>query len=118
MLNNLAHVLSALGRHDEATAALEEALAIVRPALGSSHQLVAIYSINAGAVQLAARRPALYPLGARVAIGALGLLDRVTGKRGRFRRLPLAGGWTGTRDLPAPAGQTFQALWRARGGHR
>ena len=29
--------------------------------------------------------------------------------RGRFRRLPLAGGWTVSRDLPAPEGRTFQA---------
>jgi L-lactate dehydrogenase complex protein LldF len=61
----------------------------------------------------AARRPGLYHLGARLAAGLLGLLG---GRRGRFRRLPLAGGWTGTRDLPAPTGRTFQALWRARGG--
>jgi L-lactate dehydrogenase complex protein LldF len=61
----------------------------------------------------AATRPGLYHLGARLAAGLLGLL---AGRRGRFRRLPLAGGWTGTRDLPAPTGRTFQALWRARGG--
>ena len=35
------------------------------------------------------------------------------GARGRFRRLPLAGGWTGHRDLPAPQGQTFQEMWAA-----
>jgi L-lactate dehydrogenase complex protein LldF len=63
---------------------------------------------------LAARHPALYHAGARVAIALLGLLDRLTGRHGRFRRLPLAGGWTGTRDLPAPAGRTFQSLWQAR----
>ena len=58
-----------------------------------------------------ARRPALYRrmsgLGARV----LGLLG---GKRGRLRRLPLAGGWTQHRDLPAPEGRSFQALWREK----
>lgn len=59
----------------------------------------------------AARRPALYHLGARLAIGLLGLMGRA---RGSFRSLPLAGGWTGTRDLPAPEGATFQALWRKR----
>jgi L-lactate dehydrogenase complex protein LldF len=63
----------------------------------------------------AARRPALYHPGARLVIGLLGLLGR---RRGRFRRLPLAGGWTGTRDLPAPQGSTFQALWRARSARR
>ena len=30
-----------------------------------------------------------------------------------FAALPLAGGWTGSRDFPAPQGATFQALWRA-----
>jgi L-lactate dehydrogenase complex protein LldF len=64
----------------------------------------------------AAKRPALYHLGSRLTIGLLGLLGR---SRGRFRRLPLAGGWTCSRDLPAPPrGATFQALWRARGGRR
>ncbi len=60
-----------------------------------------------------ARRPALYHLGARIGMRVLGLLG---GRRGRFRSLPLAGGWTGSRDLPAPEGRTFQAQWRARGG--
>ncbi len=32
-------------------------------------------------------------------------------RKGRFRRLPLAGGWTRDRDLPAPAGRTFQQMW-------
>jgi len=58
----------------------------------------------------AARRPALYHLGARIVSGLLGRLGRT---RGRFARLPLAGGWTGTRDFPAPQGSTFQARWRA-----
>jgi len=26
----------------------------------------------------------------------------------------VAGGWTATREMPAPQGQTFQAMWRAR----
>jgi L-lactate dehydrogenase complex protein LldF len=62
-----------------------------------------------------AKRPALYHLGARVAIGLLGRLGRGAG---RFRRLPLASGWTAARDLPAPQGSTFQAQWRARGQQR
>jgi L-lactate dehydrogenase complex protein LldF len=62
-----------------------------------------------------ARRPALYHLGTRVAVGLLAMFDRLAGGRGRFRQLPLAGGWTVSRDLPAPAGRTFQALWQARG---
>jgi L-lactate dehydrogenase complex protein LldF len=62
-----------------------------------------------------ARRPALYGLATRVAVGALGFLGR---SRGRFRSLPLAGGWTKFRDLPAPAGDTFQARWRKERGGR
>ena len=27
--------------------------------------------------------------------------------------LPLAGGWTGTRDFPAPQGRTFMDQWKA-----
>ena len=57
-----------------------------------------------------AGRPVLYRWAMRCAIGALGAM---AGRRGRFRRLPLAGGWTGTRDLPAPEGGTFIDRWRA-----
>ena len=32
-------------------------------------------------------------------------------RRGRFRRLPLAGGWTAARDMPAPEGGTFVERW-------
>jgi L-lactate dehydrogenase complex protein LldF len=39
-------------------------------------------------------------------------------KRGALGWLPLAGGWTDTRDLPAPQGGTFQQAWRARHGAR
>ncbi len=61
----------------------------------------------------AAKRPRLYNALARGAIRVLGWLGR---GRGRFRRLPLAGGWTRARDLPAPEGETFQAAWaRLRG---
>ncbi len=60
-----------------------------------------------------AKRPMLYHLGTRIAMAVLGRLGR---RRGRFASLPLAGGWTGGRDLPAPEGRTFQAMWAARGG--
>ena len=64
-----------------------------------------------------ARRPALYRLATSLGMRVLGGLGRI---RGRFRRLPLAGGWTGTRDLPAPAGGTFMSAWSKRraGGTR
>ncbi len=60
-----------------------------------------------------ARHPGLYSIGARVAAKGIATL---AGKNGRLSSLPLAGGWTKYRDLPAPEGQTFQQLWRARGG--
>jgi L-lactate dehydrogenase complex protein LldF len=59
-----------------------------------------------------AGRPTLYRVGARLMAA---LLHRLGGGTGRFRRLPFAGGWTGSRDFPAPQGSTFQAQWRARG---
>ena len=60
-----------------------------------------------------ARHPALYRLGAR--LGAR-LLAAVGGRRGRIGSLPLAGGWTDGRDLPAPEGRTFMEQWKARRG--
>ena len=58
-----------------------------------------------------AKRPALYRLATRVAMGALGFAGR---RRGRFAWLPLARGWTKYRDFPAPQGETFQAALEAR----
>jgi L-lactate dehydrogenase complex protein LldF len=57
-----------------------------------------------------ARRPRLYHALAGIAARVLGGLGR---RRGSFYNLPLAGGWTATRDMPAPQGRTFQDLWRA-----
>ena len=62
-----------------------------------------------------ATRPALYRLATRLGVGAVGLLGR---RSGRLRSMPLAGGWTSVRDLPAPQGKTFHDLWRARSGRR
>jgi L-lactate dehydrogenase complex protein LldF len=59
-----------------------------------------------------AARPGLYRLGTAIAARALRLLAR---GRGRLATAPLAGGWTDTRDLPAPQGPTFMAEWRRRG---
>jgi L-lactate dehydrogenase complex protein LldF len=55
-----------------------------------------------------ARRPALYHALAGIASRALGWAG---GRRGRFRTLPLAAGWTGVRDMPAPEGRSFHSLW-------
>ncbi|RMD60794.1 MAG: iron-sulfur cluster-binding protein [Alphaproteobacteria bacterium] len=60
-----------------------------------------------------AKRPTLYRWAMRAAMKALGRLGR---RRGRFSTLPLAGGWTRFRDMPAPEGETFQAAWAARHG--
>ncbi len=62
-----------------------------------------------------AKRPVLYQLVMALPLRILGMLGR---RRGRFRWLPLAGGWTAGRDFPAPRGPTFQVLWDRRGGRR
>ena len=58
-----------------------------------------------------ARRPRLYHAIMGIGIRLLGLF---AGKRGRFRHLPMARGWTDSRDMPAPEGRTFQSAYRAR----
>ena len=58
-----------------------------------------------------ARRPALYRMATGVAARVLARAGR---RRGAFSRLPLAGGWTDARDMPAPEGATFQAQWKGR----
>jgi L-lactate dehydrogenase complex protein LldF len=58
-----------------------------------------------------ARRPRLYRLASGIAARLLGRLGR---RRGFFRSLPLAGGWTRGRDMPAPEGASFHQLWAAR----
>ncbi|MBR0677525.1 iron-sulfur cluster-binding protein [Roseomonas alkaliterrae] len=55
-----------------------------------------------------AKRPGMYRLATRAAVGALRLLGR---GKGAFRSLPLAGGWTAGRDLPVPEGGTFMARY-------
>jgi len=60
-----------------------------------------------------ARRPALYRLATGIAMRTLAIAGR---GRGRFASLPLAGGWTKYRDMPAPQGATFMSQWKRRGG--
>lgn len=57
-----------------------------------------------------AARPALYQRLTGLGVRMLAAFGK---RRGRFSRLPLAGGWTHARDLPAPASRTFQQQWRA-----
>jgi L-lactate dehydrogenase complex protein LldF len=57
----------------------------------------------------AAKRPRLYRLGSGMAVRVMRLFGR-----GWIARMPLAGGWTRHRDLPAPEGRTFMAQYRTR----
>lgn len=59
-----------------------------------------------------AMRPRLYGLTTRIAAWALSLAGRRTGS---ISQLPLAGGWTRWRDMPAPEGGTFRTEWAKRG---
>lgn len=59
----------------------------------------------------AAARPRLYRTVTGLAAKSLALLGKSTGY---LSRVPLASGWTAVRDLPAPEGRTFQALWQGR----
>lgn len=64
---------------------------------------------------IAAARPRLYRLGAALFRGGSRLLAR----EGWIRKLPgLAGGWTRSRDLKAPAPRPFQEIWRERAASR
>lgn len=58
-----------------------------------------------------ARRPRLYRLATRIAMRLMGRAGSVRG--GRFESLPLAGGWTRGRDMPAPEGRTFMDRWQS-----
>jgi L-lactate dehydrogenase complex protein LldF len=58
-----------------------------------------------------AKRPALYRLATGFAVRAMKWMG---GSRKRIRKLPFAGGWTDTRDMPAPSGKTFRELYKQR----
>jgi len=58
-----------------------------------------------------AAHPAIYGLTTRIGIRALHLL---ADSRGMIRKLPLGGGWTDERDMPAPFGRTFREIYAAR----
>ncbi len=59
-----------------------------------------------------ATRPALYRLATRSAIRTMRLFSR----GGWIRSMPLAGGWTAYRDMPAPAARTFMEQYKSRRG--
>lgn len=58
-----------------------------------------------------AKRPRLYHLAMSFGIPTLSLFGR---RKGAFKSLPLAGGWTKYRDLPVPETRTFQQQWSQR----
>jgi L-lactate dehydrogenase complex protein LldF len=58
-----------------------------------------------------ARHPPLYQALTGMVIPVLNLFGR---RRGSFKRLPLASGWTGQRDFPAPQKGTFMQLYKAK----
>ncbi|MNT65678.1 Lactate utilization protein B [compost metagenome] len=62
-----------------------------------------------------AKRPKLYRMATSLAASMLSLIG---GSNKRIPALPLAGGWTKYRDLPAPEGQTFTQAWAARQAKR
>ena len=65
-----------------------------------------------GAWRWLAARPGAYRRVTGLASRVLGLLGQW---RGNFAWMPLAGGWTDHRDLPAPPkGGTFQDQWGRR----
>ena len=61
--------------------------------------------------RFAAQRPALYAVATKIAARAMKWMG---GSRRLISRLPFAGGWTDTRDMPAPSGKTFRELYRQR----
>ena len=58
-----------------------------------------------------ARWPWAYRIGAEAGVLAMRVLAR---KRGRIAAMPLAGGWTNSRDLPAPERGTFMRQYRRK----
>jgi L-lactate dehydrogenase complex protein LldF len=58
-----------------------------------------------------ARRPQLYHLATRIAVRMLNMMNRGSNS---IKSLPFLNGWTATRDLPKPSGQTFIALYKKR----
>ena len=79
------------------------------------HQVAPVYRAGLKYWAWVAQRPELYHALVEIKARLLGWLGKA---RGRFRAVPLADGWTRVRDMPAPEGRSFHALWaeRQRGG--
>ena len=58
-----------------------------------------------------AKRPTLYRL---LSISSNLFLRLMAGKKGRIKKIPMAGGWTDWRDMPAPSGKTFMSQYKSR----
>ncbi|BBB30590.1 LutB/LldF family L-lactate oxidation iron-sulfur protein [Neptunomonas japonica] len=58
-----------------------------------------------------AKRPTLYRL---LSISSNLFLRVMAGKKGHIKKIPLAGGWTDGRDMPAPRGKTFMSQYKSR----
>ncbi len=99
---------------DEDTAAQDDA-ALARARVRAASSRRRPYRVWAsGAWAFLAARPPLYRFADELASRVLGC---VGAPRGRFRTLPLAGGWTQGRDMPAPEGRSFhESLGRAAQG--
>jgi L-lactate dehydrogenase complex protein LldF len=61
-----------------------------------------------------ALHPPAYALFTKLAVR---ILERIGGRKHSIARLPLAQGWTDTRELPAPVGRTFRELYAAQRSH-
>jgi L-lactate dehydrogenase complex protein LldF len=59
----------------------------------------------------AAQRPAVYAFATRIAVR---MLKAMGDEHGLIHKLPIGGGWTQGRDMPAPPGKTFRELYEAR----
>jgi L-lactate dehydrogenase complex protein LldF len=81
-----------------------------REAEFKSGDVAGAYKYGLKAWAYIAQRPRLYHALCGLGIPALALFGR---RRGSFKWLPFAGGWTKHRDLPAPQGRSFQQLWTA-----
>ncbi|WBU54017.1 lactate utilization protein B [Paracoccus sp. SCSIO 75233] len=76
-----------------------------------SQQEVGTTRFGIGVWKFAALRPRLYHFGTRLALPVM----RLFGREGWVSKMPLAGGWTATRDLPRPAKSSFMSQHRKYG---